>query len=72
MFCSANLSIHHAIGVLATGRRTARTSRVLQVSVVPLVVQGHRVLREEEQELRDIVKQIIKAESGLHLEVRTA
>ena len=60
MFCSANLSIHHAVGVLATGRRTARTSRVLQVSVVPLVVQGHRVLREEEQELRDIVKHIIR------------
>ena len=71
MFCSANLSIHHAVGVLATGRRTARTSRVLQVSVVPWLCKV-RVLWEEEQEVRDIVKHIIKAESDLHLEVRTA
>ena len=59
MFCSANLSIHHAIGVLATGRRTARTSRVLQVSVVPWLCKV-RVLWEEEHEVRDIVKHIIK------------
>ena len=59
MFCSANLSIHHAVGVLATGRRTARTSRVLQVSVVPWLCKV-RVLWEEEHEVRDIVKHIIK------------
>ena len=59
MFCSANLSIHHAIGVLATGRRTARTSWVLQVPVVPWLCKV-RVLWEEEQEVRDIVKHIIK------------
>ena len=60
MFCSANLSIHHAVGVLATGRRTARTSRVLQVSVVPWLCKV-RVLWEEEHEGgRDIVKHIIK------------
>ena len=59
MFCSANLSIHHAVGVLATGRRTARTSWVLQVSVVPWLCKV-RVLWEEEHEVRDIVKHIIK------------
>ena len=60
MFCSANLSIHHAVGVLTTGRRTARTSRVLQVSVVPWLCKVRVLWEEEHKGGRDIVKHIIK------------